>query len=585
MGDSMRNRIVALLAAGAAMGACDGTIGEPLAPVATGGGAAVTILDFTCETPAPLIDAPLRRLSRAQLTNTVRSVLERILPAGDANAVREALGSALGAIPRDQRVEDSEQQTGQLAFFKADQSIGGSAVEAHYRLAEALAAELTTPERLAAMGFGCLAAEGTADGACIDGLIDLLGPLTHRRPLGEDERAFLRTEVYLSGEVINLDEVRDVITVLFAQPNFIFHVESEGELTAFEAANRLSYLLWNTMPDEALWAAAESGELLTSEGWSAQTTRLLDDEQARGAMASFVLEWLRFDQLDLPSQGAGPDYAAITDGLVLDENFDRAVVDEVVDLFVHVVRTGGSFEDFFLSEVTPTQDPQLAAIYGVSPAAPGDVVPVPPERRSILTRAGLLLSRAEIALPTVNSITHPILRGVFIRRQITCDILPNAPAGAMDGLPTVDRSETGSRRATEILTGSGSCSSCHTQINPAGYALEGFDSIGQVRTDEPLFNGEGEETMRLPIDDEVVLPESPTPVTGGAALAQALFDSEKAGACFSRHYVRFALGRTERLQADGCILRDVDEAVDQGRPLREVLSAVALAPRFRVRGE
>lgn len=580
----MRKKIAALLVAGASLGACTGDIGDPLVPTNGGDAPGGTIVDFTCGNPGPLIDAPLRRLSRRQLQNTVAEVLNRSLPELDAQIVLGTVDDALGAIPRDQRLIDSEQQSGQLAFYRADQSVGSGAVEAHYGLAVALGEALTDGVFLDAMGLGCLNAEGATDGACIDSLIDLLGPLTHRRPLGDDERAFFRNEVYLAGDTVSRDDVRDVITVLFAQPNFLFHVESEGELTPYEAANRLSYHLWDTMPDEELWAAAASGEILTSAGWEAQVERLLASDRARESIEGFLFEWLRFDQLDLPSEGFGPDYDRIVEGLGVDYTLDEAVEDEIVDLFMHVLRTDGNFEDFFLSDFTTTTHPVLAQIYGVAPAAPGEVVPVPPERRSILARVGLLLSRAEIALPTVNSITHPILRGVFVRRQIACDVLPNAPAGAMDDLPSVDRATTGSRRATEILTSSGACASCHTAINPTGFALEGFDAIGQRRDVEPLFDGDGNVTMELPIDDEVVLPESSTPISGAAALADTLMASEKAGACFTRHYVRFALGRTERLTEDGCLLQRVDEAVDEGRPLREVLDIVLLDPNFRVRG-
>ncbi|MEM1417696.1 MAG: DUF1588 domain-containing protein, partial [Myxococcota bacterium] len=199
--------------------------------------------------------------------------------------------------------------------------------------------------------------------------------------------------------------------------------------------------------------------------------------------------------------------------------------------------------------------------------------------------SAMLLSRAEIALPTVNSITHPILRGVFIRRQIACDLLPNAPAGAMDDLPSVDRQVTGSREATEQLTSAGACATCHSQINPTGFALEAFDAIGGFRTEEPLFDGSGATTRVLPIDDEVVIPETPQSISGGAELAEALWESEKVGACFARHYVRFTLGRTERPGQDGCLLAEVDDAVDADRPLREVLSLVLLHPDYRVRAE
>ncbi|MEM7608540.1 MAG: DUF1588 domain-containing protein, partial [Myxococcota bacterium] len=235
--------------------------------------------------------------------------------------------------------------------------------------------------------------------------------------------------------------------------------------------------------------------------------------------------------------------------------------------------------------VTTTSHPVLAAVYGVDPAPEGEVVEVPPERQSILTRVALLLSRAEVALPLINSITHPILRGVFVRRQIVCDDLPAAPGGAMDNLPIVDRTVTGSREATEVLTSAAACAGCHGRINPTGYAFEAFDAIGQYRSEERLFDEDGNETLRLPIDTSARVSEASEVVNGGAAMAEVLYDSEKVGACFARHYLRFTLGRSERLDEDGCALRAMDEAIDNNLPLREVVTEPLLGTAYRTRFE
>ncbi|MFT5356769.1 MAG: hypothetical protein ACI9KE_003995 [Polyangiales bacterium] len=524
----------------------------------------------------------MRRLSRTQLDNTVGDIITALAPS-EASAVLTELSSAVGGVPTDQRAEAS--QAGQLLFFRSDQAVGRSAVTAHYQIGLAAGAALSTPERLNAMGFDCATNGDSADDAeCVDRLVRRIGALTHRRPLMDDEFAFFRRETY-AGDSVDQVDLADLIAKLFVQAHFVFHVEGVGALNAYETANRLSYHLWDTMPDEALFEAAASGRLLTDEGWQEEIQRMTADVRVENMVRSLLLEWLRFDQLNMPSSGNGADFDAITEGLELDAGFDDAVEAEIVDLFLHTLRSGGSFEDFFLSDVTTTTHPVLASIYGVEPASEGGTVALGPERRGLLTRVGALLSRAEVALPAINSITHPILRGVFVRRQIVCDNLPAAPGGAMDNLPTVDRSVTGSREATDILTGTTACSGCHARINPAGYALESFDAIGRLRTDEPLFDQDGAETMRLPIDDGATLPEAPEGINGGAALSQALYDSEKVGACFARHYVRFTLGRSERITEDGCALRAVDEAIDEGRPLREVMTEPLLSPSFRQRAE
>ncbi|MFK8000689.1 MAG: DUF1592 domain-containing protein [Polyangiales bacterium] len=567
------------------LGACEGVIGNgPLdwtpPPVSVDDGEA----DFACSTDTPR-DPPLRRLSRLQLENTVGEVMIRLVGEGAALGVLGDLESALAATPQDQRLAHNT-QPGQKLFTRSDTSVGAVGVDANYRLGVAIGAALSTDARLQQMGFECAVdADVSNDDACIDQIIERVGRLTHRRPLDAETRAFFRDEVYGEAAPIERAALTDLLTVLFTQPYFLFHVEGEGELDPYEAASRLSYQFWNSMPDEALMDAAETGALMTSEGWSSQVERVVAHPRTRDTMRSFLLEWFRFDQMNRASTGAGPDFDVIAGDLNLDWTFDQAVENEIVDLFMHTLRSGGTFEDFFLSEVTTTTHPVLASIYGVQPST-GEPVALPAERHSILTRVGLLLTRAEVALPNINSITHPILRGVFVRRQIVCDDLPEAPGGAMDNLPPIDRTRMGSREATDVLTGSPACGGCHGRINGAGYALERFDPIGQLRDEEPLFDSDGNQTMVLAVNDRVDIREAPEGgLAGGAALAGALYNTGKVGACFARHYVRFSLGRSESVTDDGCLLRAVDEGIDGNMPLRELLSTVVLDPGFRVRAE
>lgn len=567
------------------LGACEGVIGSgPLDWTPPPGSVAEGDADFVCSTDVPR-DPPLRRLSRIQRRNTVGAVVIRLVGESEALEVLRGLESALEATPQDQRLAHNT-QPGQKLFSRSDSSIGAVGVDANYRLGVAISAELSTDARLRQMGFECAVdTDASNDAACIDEIIQTVGRLTHRRPLDADTLAFFRDEVYGGATPIDRAALADLFTVLFTHPYFLFHVEGQGELDPYEVASRLSYQFWNSMPDESLMNAAATGELMTSEGWSAQVERVVAHPLTRDTMRSFLLEWFRFDQMNRASTGAGPDFEVIAGDLNLDWTFDLAVEAEIVDLFMHTLRSGGTFEDFFLSEVTTTTHPVLAGMYGVEPSA-GEPVALPAERHSILTRVGLLLTRAEVALPNINSITHPILRGVFVRRQIVCDDLPEAPGGAMDNLPPIDRTRMGSREATDVLTGSPACGGCHGRINGAGYALERFDSVGQWRDQEPLFDSDGNQTMVLDVNDRVDIREAPEGgLAGGAALARALYGTGKVGACFARHYVRFTLGRSESVSEDGCLLRAVDEGIDGDMPLRELLSSVVLNPGFRVRAE
>ena len=120
-------------------------------------------------------------------------------------------------------------------------------------------------------------------------------------------------------------------------------------------------------------------------------------------------------------------------------------------------------------------------------------------------------------------------------------------------------------------------------VAPPGIEVEVFDAIGQHRSAERLFDRDGNDTTQVPVDSAVMISQLGEFVTGPQELTQVIFESETAGACFARHYARYTLGREEDVREDGCFLRAVDELIDAGAPLRDVISMPLLDPTYRVR--
>ncbi|MEM9187586.1 MAG: DUF1592 domain-containing protein [Myxococcota bacterium] len=547
-----------------------------------------SVVDFTCVESAP-VELPLRRLSKLQHQNSVASVLSRFYDGNTVDAISSSLTDAIDRLPPDAIGTEGITEAGQRLFSRGDQAITEDGVRQSLNLAEAIGEELTSNDSRIEAWAGACATDGDPqnDGACLDAAITALGQLTHRRPLTAEEQTFYRTEVYIDGNVIERRGLAELVTVMFAQPSFVLHVEGgDGQLTGYELASRLSYHFWNDMPDDALFAAASDGSLLTQEGFQAEARRVASDPRADSAFREFLSEWFRFDQVRPLSQSeGGPAFEALRGDLAVDPSLDRAIFDEVVELFSYLVRNGGTFQDFFLSDLTLNTHPELAALYGMEPASPGMPATVPSERSGILTRAGMLLPRSEQGNPPgAAARTHPILRGVFVRRQILCTPIPDAPADALDDLPEVDTSTVSSRQEAEVQTGSGTCAGCHVLLNAPAFALEGFDSFGRFREEERLFDEDENEVGVVPVDTVVTLPDIDGDINGGADLARALYESEYVSSCFVRHYVRFSAGRAEDVNgADSCLLEALDEAVDADRPLVEVLAEVVLAPGFQVR--
>jgi hypothetical protein len=221
-------------------------------------------------------------------------------------------------------------------------------------------------------------------------------------------------------------------------------------------------------------------------------------------------------------------------------------------------------------------------LYGVEPRDGSDAPPRFPasERPGLLTRAAFLV--------TSSANTRPIMKGLFIRRNILCDSIPPPPNNAANMPPELSDTVS-TREVVEGLTEQPgtACAGCHaTLINPLGFATEGFDALGRVRSEQRLFSADGEEVGSAAIDTRStpqVVDGDTAPSTGPQDLMRLIRDSGKAHACFARHYFRFSFGRFEDAAQDGCVLEQLRAALVETGTLSGMLREVALAPAFKRR--
>jgi hypothetical protein len=256
------------------------------------------------------------------------------------------------------------------------------------------------------------------------------------------------------------------------------------------------------------------------------------------------------------------------------------MMDEVLDLMDHLSwEEGGGIDEFLTTQLIFPRTDDLAQIYGVQSVASPVMAPND-ERPGLLTRAAFL--------STGSANTRPIKKGVFIRENVLCDHIPPPPAGAADNLPDLADTLT-TREVVEALTETegSSCAGCHAAlINPLGYATENFDALGRYRTEERLFDAEGNELGEAPIDTSSVPRVSvgdETESAGAAELMGLIADSSKAEACLVRHYFRYSFGRWEDVVTDGCALEQMRTALANTGSIAQLLEEVALAPSFRAR--
>ena len=307
--------------------------------------------------------------------------------------------------------------------------------------------------------------------ACRAKFVREFGLRAFRRPLDLSEQR--RYETLFATEKEFLKGAQLVIEAMLQSSSFLFRLEdtSEAKWKAYATASRLSYGLWETMPDAALFAAAEKGELNTPAGVKLQVRRMLDHPRARQSLNEFVSQWLRFDRILTASKDRRryPQFTRET----------AVAMTEEARLFVSdLVWNDGNFMELFTAPYGYVNG-ELAGIYQVSVPAQefGRVsFPAASERAGILGQALFLASTAK---PDESS---PTARGLFIREQFLCQHVPDPPAGVNTNLPpfSAGKPQTNRDRLSEHVINPG-CASCHSLIDPIGFGFEKFDAVGGRR--------------------------------------------------------------------------------------------------------
>jgi hypothetical protein len=539
------------------------------------------VLDFTCDPGAVPQAVPLRRLTRLQHFHTLEALVLEALP-DHVEAVREEIRPAMDALVEDQP-QGPDPHFGRLS--RLDQTVSQAHVDRSWDAARAVAVALTTPERLPDLAGSCAPEELD----CLAGFVEQFGALALRRPLTEaDVDHYLRA---VQDNPVSAADWADVTTLLLLAPDHLYLVQSvldeedpEGRpprLDAWSLASKLSYHAWQGPPDEELRALAASGELLMDHVYEAQVSRVFSDPRARGAMASFYEEWLGNHILEeLDSRVGRPVFDTFRGDLLPASDLREAMLEEITDSAVYYTFDAeGTWDDVLTSDRSFARHPQLADIYGV-PVWDGASEPpnmVQGSRAGLITRAGYLA--------TGSANTRPIMKGVFLRTTLLCDEVPPPPDNVVGNTPPPEP-DVSTRVFVEQLTGGAECAGCHASINPLGFVTEDFDALGRPRAVQTLIDGATGEIVGEAEVDTVVQPNIDhrhQEAADAQDLTALLVASPKPRACFSRLYVRHTLGRMEDEALDGCALQAVDEALDEGRPIREALEAVALTDAFRRR--
>jgi hypothetical protein len=467
----------------------------------------------------------------------------------------------------------------QISFFDNNSRalrVSGDLWTDYQSAAESLAAEVSTdPASLGRLLPGTLPADATERARAV---VSALGRRAYRRPLSSEEIEVHVTLFEMGAahfpEMNPFDAgVRVLIEALLQSPHFLYRVEVGGgrdgtkvDLSGFEIASRLSYMIWNTMPDDLLLDEAERGALLTPEQIAAQALRLLEDPKGQAMVERFhaqLFNWRLYRGLSKDPAEFPLYYGGVGDDMYVEA---RRFVEHVV------LAEEGDLAELLTAPYTFVND-GLAAIYGFEGGFDDSFTKASfdfssePQRGGLLTQLGFLASHG--------GLTGSVHRGVFINHRVLCTQLP-PPPDALPPIPADDGMTMTSRQRIEMHTGPGTCgATCHgTFINPVGFAFESFDGLGQYRAEE---NG-------LPIDAAAAFEFADGLIAfdGASQFNETIAEQVQTHDCYTKHWVEYALGR-DTAGADLDLIQRLGDRSLEGFSIKELIIELVKSDEFRSR--
>jgi hypothetical protein len=419
---------------------------------------------------------------------------------------------------------------------------------------------------------GLLVCDPAAEGeACVREILTTFASRAWRRPVDDAEVTPLVELVKLAESQGDTTDVGLEVAVgaTLLSPHFLFRVELDPDpasatphlLSGYELASRLSYFLWSSMPDEALFAAAASGELDTAEGVRKQVMRMFVDPKADALIDNFAGQWLYTRALGDHT----PDYMAFP---AWDDDLRDALEGEARSVFSELLHSERPAVDVLTTDFTYLND-RLATHYGLPLPGSDQLVRVDLPADSL--RGGLLTQGSLLTVTSYPRRTSPVKRGKWVLSQLLC----SEPDPPPPGVEALDEEAVTAGTLREILAAHRAdpvCASCHDTMDGIGLALENYDGTGAFRAEE---NG-------APIDASGSFPTGETFV-GAKQLATLLREDPRLFACTAKKLMTYALGRSPGPD-DAAYLADVTQAaLADGGSFSRLLVEIAASDPFRYR--
>jgi mono/diheme cytochrome c family protein len=416
-------------------------------------------------------------------------------------------------------------------------------------------------------------ASRTDEDACATTILSTLGRRAYRRPLTDaDVRTLFR--FYEIGRRTGDFEagIRTAVQGLLTSPEFLFRVERDpanatpgtvypvGDL---ELASRLSFFLWSSLPDDELIEAAGRGKLRDASMLATQVRRMLGDPRANVMVRNFVVQWLGLRKLAhiSPDPIAYPEY---------DENLRLALLEETERFAEHIVREDRSVLEFLDADYTFLNE-RLARHYGIANVRGSDFRRVKLMDR---TRGGVLGQGSVLTVTSYANRTAPTLRG----KWVLDNLLGTPPPPPPPNVPSLKEANAHAKPLTmrarmEEHRVNPTCASCHSRMDPLGFALENYDALGKWRAVD----------AGAPVDASGVLPDGAT-FSGPSELKSILLARrDQFVTTLTEKLLTYALGRELEYFDQPAVRRIVRDAAAGGYRWSALVTGIVRSTPFQMR--
>ena len=406
-----------------------------------------------------------------------------------------------------------------------------------------------------------------------DRLLAIFLPKAFRRPVDEavrNEYLALAEARMQAGQSFE-SAMRTAYRRALCSPDFLYHFEPAGKLDDHALASRLSYFLWNSMPDDALITLAATNRLRATKTLDEQVDRLIKDAKFQRFIDDFLGQWLKLRSIAAtdPDKQLYPEFNRYLQESMVAETraYFRELIEQNLDAS-YLVKS-----DFaMLNE-------KLAAHYGIpgvtGPAIRKVKLPAGCPRGGFLTQASILKITAN------GTTTSPVPRGAFVMARF----LGKPPEPPPPNIPAVEPDVRGAvtiRQQLDKHRADASCAACHAKIDPPGFALESFDVIGGFR-EKYRFLVDGKPKGGPPVDPSGRLADERK--FAGITDLQALLaaDTHTLLHNLAQQLLIYATGRDITFTDRAAVNDIVARTEKKGGGIRDLLHEVVLSKLFQTR--